>query len=243
MMRRTAVACAYSLVLLMINTSAWAQQAPLPAVVDISLPDGGGTFHIALPPDHCAYPKVMRDRLSEFLAGGTPSFKLLGIAGNCANIAELLRGQDVIVSPSLQLTMFTSEIDPQNRSKPEAYRRKCFEEFPDKGNGSIAKDLQKSLGELSDKPLDANAASLGLLASTRDAVFGGMIQEVSDGNRRIRQIQIVACFAPGNVPVFWIFQKRADENWSAEEFTNQLRALLAITRTQVQLTADLNRQK
>jgi hypothetical protein len=219
-----------------------AQPAPLPAVVDVTIPDVG-TLHVAVPPGYCGYPKAVRDRLSQFLAGGTPSFKLLGIAGNCTGIAGVMQGEARPVSPSLQLTMLASEVHRTARSKPTVYRRWCFEQYPEKGAGDANKDFQEALGELGKGSLTGEAVSLGLLASTRDAVFGGLVQDFSGAGQDFRQVQVVVCFSPADIPVLWTFQEIVGRNLGGEALYQRVRAVLAVAQTQAKITMDLNRQR
>jgi hypothetical protein len=217
-------------------------QAELPPVLEVAVP-GGGKVRVALPPRMCSFPKEVRDRLARFLGEGEDSLRLLGVAGDCEAIDSLTREGTAVVSPSLQLAMQDTEIDFAKRSTSAAYRRLCFERFPLLKDSVVKDALRQSLKEADNKVTLGETVSLGLLVATREAVFGGLLAELSRAPHRLIQVQVVACFAPGDVPLLWTFQEVVDRDVGLDKLGERIRSVLALAQSQVKATMDLNRNR
>lgn len=237
-MKTVVLVAAWSMVMLAMGLAH--AQAPLPVVSDVAVP-GGGVVHIALPPASCGYPKEIRDRAEKFLSGGEHGLQLLRAAGDCASIERLSRGESGLILHSFQLEMLKDEIDPVKRSTAAAYRRECFEQYPKRKENTSSDALRLSLREADSQMNLGEAMSLGLLSATRDAVFGGTLTEAARTPRRLILVQVTACFAPGDVPLLWIFQDAVDRGANDGDFAQALRDLLALAQSQVKMTMELNR--
>ena len=210
----------------------------MPPVVDVTVPGDTVVVHVAIPPDMCTYPAEVRERLARFLEG---DLHLLEVAGDCVGVDRLLREGRSVVSTSMQLAIFKSEVALTTRSKPVAYRRACFEQFPPKGN-AVPDAVRQALKDEDTALTLGQTASLGLLAATRDAVFGGNLAELSREPARVFQVQVIACFSPANVPLLWLFQATVDRDANLETITARLRTVLALAEGQVAQTIEINRK-
>lgn len=214
--------------------------ATLPPVVDVTVPGDGIVVHVAVPPGMCAYPAEVRERLAHFLED---DLNLLGVAGDCAGVDQLLREGRAVVSPSMQLTILNSEVAPATRSKPVAYRRACFKQFPLKGSDAVPSTVRQALKDVDTALTLGQTASLGLLDATRDAVFGGNLVELSREPARVIQVQVIACFSPADVPLLWLFQATVDRDANLETITARLQTVLALAESQVVRMMEINRTR
>jgi hypothetical protein len=218
-----------------------AQAEPLPSAVEVSVP-GNETVRIALPSDSCAYPKEVRDRLSQYLLAGEPKQLLLGAAGDCGGIDRLMREGTAVVSPSMQLTMLDSDSDPTKRSNSQVHRNRCFEQFPKKNEKLTKEEMIRAIHEVDHNLTLGAQTSLGLLTSTRDAVFGGMLSEISNASGPLRQIQVLACFTLRGAPLFWTFQESMGRD-PDEKIADLVQVVLARAEAEVKATLALNPRK
>ena len=215
-------------------------QAKLPEVVDVAVP-GGGTLHVTVPPGSCSYPKEVRDRLAQFLASREPPLQLLGAAGDCESMDRFLKDGISVIAHSLQVAMLESEANPTERSTPAAYRRSCFEHYPKKKTDNAADTLRQAVKDADRNLILGEEKSLGLVAATRDAVFGGTLTEVTRASRQLLMVQVTACFAPGDKPLLWMFQDVVDRSAGDDSIAETLRSVLALARSQVKTTIERNR--
>ncbi len=223
---------------LLIAGPAYAQNL-LPPAIDVAVPNGG-TLHIALPPTNCTYPPEVRARLAEFLAKGEPRLRLLGASGDCKDIERLMRDGTTIVSHSLQLAMLDSEADPAPRSTPAAYRRACFERFPKQNDEAGSPAFREAIKRAERDLSLGEERSIGLVAATRDAVFGGMVTELARASHQLLLLQVTACFAPRDVPVLWTFQAAVPRDAKGDEIVASFRGVLDLAQAQVKATMALN---
>ena len=211
----------------------------LPPVVDVAVPGGGGPIHLSIPEGYCGYPKEVRDRLENFLSDG--GIRLLGAAGGCADIERLMRDGRSVVGFSLQLAMLGGDVAPSARTKPMAYRRQCFEQYPARQADFITDEIRRAAHDTGGGLSVGESSSLGRLDATRDAVFGGALVELSRAPDKILQVQVVVCFSPAGVPVLWTFQATMDRDTNPDAVTARLRSVLALAEAQVARTIELNR--
>lgn len=224
------------LVALTVGASA---QVPMPAVRTIDIP-GGTTIQIASPPATCSYPSEVRDRLATFLSGGGHGLRLLDAAGDCGDMERLTRGSTGLIRHSFQIAMLKDEEDPQRRPSKAAHLRRCVAEYPKAGEtGSDA--IRHALKEVDGQLETSGERSLGLLASSRDAVFGGALIQASRAPRRVLLVQVTACLSLRDVPLVWMFQEAIEKAADEGEVARTLRDLSTLAQSQTKAAIELAR--
>ncbi len=211
---------------------------PLPRVVEITVP--GAVVKLPLEADFCGYPPEARKRLADYLAGGGET--LLGAAGDCGDIDRLSRTGSAIVSRFTQIATPEDQMDPTKRLTKPAFLRACFEAFPVSAEDKNLRDALTALGKIEGGPTANETLALGRLRATRDAVFGGLVLDMTRGTDRIWVLQVIACFAPAGVPLSWTFGRSVTPGLGAEAFRGEVDALLSTALAAVASTVELNRE-
>lgn len=218
-------------------------KAELPTSVSVKIPSGE-IVKFALPDEMCAYPGKVRKVLQRAFEAESPKLRLLGAAGDCYAIDRWRHGfQSAPISPTIQLAMLDSQVDPGSRMSASRYRAYCNDRFPARSKSLLSDRIRRSLQQIDNGLTLADERSLGILARTRHAIFGGELIWTKKGQHAMVLVNVVACFAPHDVPVLWTFSGAMDRSLPPGEIEKRLNAALILAEDRVTATLLLNGER
>jgi hypothetical protein len=184
----------------------------------------------------CAFPAGIHKVLKTFLEAGEPKLHLLGAAGECRAIEQFMQGAKVTISPTIQISMLDTDISLAGRRSSTEYHEFCRTRYPHSGEELLSNSIRNMLSRLDTGVMVNRSVSLGALAETEDAVFGGQITATTGGVRNMILVQVNACFAPNNIPVLYTLTGAVDSALPPAQVETKLKAALALAETMVDAT-------
>jgi hypothetical protein len=209
--------------------------APLPESVTLEVP--GGPLHVVVPSGLCAYPASVLAQTAKAMQG----MHVLLAAGECADLATLLKAGTAVVRRSIVIAILDRDFDGATRVRTQDHLRQCFEGFPSmKSREQFDQEIE--LFNRGDHGLSfGEPKPLGLLRATHDAVIGGVVMWIANNQRKIAEVQLTACLAPAGIPLLWLFQGFDVSGGETPETAALVESLLAQALTQVSKTTEANR--